>query len=193
MLDGPMSEGEALRNKPPNSPITISLPGDNPVAMLRLLRILYGAGDLDLTFKELYDAIILTDKYGMTDRLKHFGLGWVRMDVDDNHPFDTDVREYWEKLVISEMLDDNMAFFQISCRLSQLSASLLDWALDLPDQVLGLKLALAIDELRDDNEEEDYRMGLCLYCFKTVKNNFIDKQNECVFNDFHRCWRDNLR
>ncbi|EKJ74480.1 hypothetical protein FPSE_05230 [Fusarium pseudograminearum CS3096] len=92
MLDGPMSEGEALRNKPPNSPITISLPEDNPVAMRRLLRILYGAGGLDLTFKELYDVIILTDKYDMTDRLKHFGLGWVRMDVDDNHPFDADFR-----------------------------------------------------------------------------------------------------
>ena len=141
MLNGSASERDTLRNKSPNSPTTISLPADNALAMKRLLRILYGADDLTLGFEAVYDVVLLADKYGMTKRLKTFGLGWVRMDIDDDLPFDIDLRDYWEKLVISHMLDDSMAFFQISCRISQSSKSLLDWALDLPDQLLGLKLA----------------------------------------------------
>ncbi|KAM0234509.1 hypothetical protein ACHAPO_006399 [Fusarium lateritium] len=191
MLDGPMREGEAFRNRPHNSPITISLPVDNALAMRRLLRILYGADDMDLDFEAVYDVLVLADKYDMTKRLKTFGFGWVRLDIDDDHPFDVDIRDYWEKLVIAHMLGDSMAFFQISCRVSQSTKALLDWALDLPDQLLGLKLAMAIDELRDDNSDEDYSMGLCLDCFKRAKNSFLDKQHGCALEDFHRCWWEN--
>ncbi|KAF5240152.1 hypothetical protein FAUST_4542 [Fusarium austroamericanum] len=190
MLDGPMSEGEDLRSKPPNSPITISLPEDSPVAMLRLLRILYGANDLDLTFKAFYDVIILADKYGMTKRLKHFGFGWVRVDPLDEGVIDYYYRECWEKLVISYMLDDNTAFFHVSSCLSNSAGPLVDWVTELSNEPLGLKLALAIWEMRAEDAEnyERQRMGLCLDCFKTVKESFLDKGEDCKFEHYHRRW-----
>ncbi|GKU04187.1 hypothetical protein FLAG1_06801 [Fusarium langsethiae] len=152
MFDSPMSEGEALRNKSPDSPITISLPEDRGEAMTRLLRILYGADDVELGFKAFYNVIILADKYGMTERLKHFGSSWVRMDTDDNNSDLMYSQDCWEKLVISYILNDNSAFFKISFRLYTLARCVINQALELPDKMLGLKLALAIYELRDDNE-----------------------------------------
>ncbi|CEF78970.1 hypothetical protein FGSG_04048 [Fusarium graminearum PH-1] len=193
MLDGPMSEGEALRNKPPDSPIIISLPEDSPVAMIRLLRILYGANDFDPTFEAFYDVIILADKYAMTERLKHFGFGWVRVYPLDKEVIDDYYRGCWEKLVTSYILNDNTAFFHVSSCLSNSAGVLVDWATELPNEVLGLRLALAIGEICANNlvNKERQRMRLCLDRFKTVKGSFLDKGEGCEFEHYHRrLWDD---
>jgi hypothetical protein len=151
MLEGPMSEGEALRNKSPDSPTTISLPADNALAMKRLLRILYGADDLALDFEAVYDIIVLADKYAMAKRLKAFGLDWVRMNLDDECTSAAQFRESWEKMVLSYMLHNDVAFFEVSCYLSQATEGVVTWALELPDQALGLRLA-GTYELSPEND-----------------------------------------
>ncbi|CEI62651.1 hypothetical protein FVEN_g5180 [Fusarium venenatum] len=185
MLEGPTSEGEALRNKSPDSPITISLPADNALAMGRLLKILYGADDLVLDFEAVYDVISLVDKYAMTKRLKAFGLDWVRMELDDEYPTPAQFRESWGKIVLSYMLNDDAAFFEISSYLSQPTEGVVTWALKLPDQALGLRLAVAMFELYEHNFAADHRMGLCLDCFKNAQSSFVNMQNECSFVNYH--------
>ncbi|KAG8673176.1 hypothetical protein FPOAC1_006482 [Fusarium poae] len=179
MLEGPMSEGEALRNKSPDSPTTISLPADNALAMKRLLRILYGADDLALDFEAVYDIIVLADKYAMAKRLKAFGLDWVRMNLDDECTSAAQFRESWEKMVLSYMLHNDVAFFEVSCYLSQATEGVVTWALELPDQALGLRLAVAIYELYEHNFVAETRMGLCLDCFKNAKDSFVGMQSGC--------------
>jgi hypothetical protein len=200
MLDAPMSEGEALRNKSPDSPIMISLPDDDPAAMKRLLRLLYGADDLDLSFGAFCDVATLADKYGMVERLKHFGASCLVVDPYDKDS-DPDYDDCWDKLLMSHMLDNHAAFFRISAVLTKSREGMIYWGFSSPGQLLGLKLAckytpciflaennlwiVAIEELRRVRPNRRSEVGLCLYCFKKVKSGFAFEQAGCKFKQYH--------
>ncbi|KAI1070437.1 hypothetical protein LB507_006851 [Fusarium sp. FIESC RH6] len=141
MLNAPMKEGEALRNRAHDSPVTIELPGDCPKAMKHVLRTLYGADDhfeSDPSFQTVYDMVTLADKYGMAGRLKLFGANWLRTRTGDEdfHGYDG----YWDKFVIACILDDDHAFFQISSILHNVHGEIIEWSLRLPDRELGMRL-----------------------------------------------------
>ena len=107
--------------------------------MEHLLRTLYGADHLELNFDEIYDMVALAGKYCMAERLRPFGAGWLRSYPFDKGPDDT--RECWEKMVIAYLLGDDISFFRMSRYLGTYSVELVEWALTLPSQELGIKLA----------------------------------------------------
>ncbi|RGP70868.1 hypothetical protein FLONG3_7324 [Fusarium longipes] len=184
MLDAPRSGEKALRNISSGSQVTIALPDDQPAAMERLLKILYGADHMRLDFFQVYTIILLADKYGMTDRLDYFSESWMRekMKNDDEH-------NWWHALVIAYMCNNQEYFAEVSGKLSKRKGSMAMWALTTPDRELSFKLALAIWELRGENKVRKSlglsKKLLCLECFRDAEDSFTSKQWRCESDSYH--------
>jgi hypothetical protein len=136
MLEAPMREGEALRNRAPDSPVTIALPGDCPWAMNHLLRILYGSKSPSLEFRTFYNVAILADKYDMVERLQPYGALWLRF-----LPGQTEhMAVAWHRLIIAYLLDDVYAFYWASKVLCTFTQEMIPYCFDCPDRELAFKL-----------------------------------------------------
>ncbi|KAM0555808.1 hypothetical protein ACHAPJ_006205 [Fusarium lateritium] len=181
MLEAPMREGEALRNKADDSPVEIILSDDNPRAMRLALRVLYGsdAGTNGLPSEEVKNIAILADKYAMVGRFKFAGSYWIRFLLDKNPSPEI----CWNLLVAAYMLRLDNHFFSVSQVMINPRGSLLKFAAELPQRDLGMRLGMAVEELRaaHTHRHKVVRMGLCLDCFLNATESFTKKRDACKF------------
>ncbi|KAJ4257344.1 hypothetical protein NW762_008462 [Fusarium torreyae] len=183
MFEAPMREGEALRNKADDSPFEIILSDDNPRAMRLALRVLYGsdAGTNGLPSEEVKNIAILADKYAMVERFKFAGLCWIRFLLDK----DRSPGMCWNLLVAAYMLKLDNHFFSVSQAMIYNRGSLLKFAAELPQQDLGMRLGMAIEELRAARNDQNQHVGLCLDCFLHATESFTKKRDGCKFPERH--------
>ncbi|RBR25468.1 uncharacterized protein FIESC28_01706 [Fusarium coffeatum] len=176
MLEAPMREGDALRNRAPDSPVTIALPEYCPWAMNHLLRIPYGSKIPRLEFRTFYSVAILADKYDMVERLRPYGALWLRF-LPGHIEY---MEEAWHRLIISYLLDDVYAFYWASKVLCGFTQELIPYCFTCPDRELAFKLCLAVNQLRQcDPATRQFGKVLCLCCFKIARNSFIAPQRGC--------------
>ncbi|KAM0201831.1 hypothetical protein ACHAPA_010982 [Fusarium lateritium] len=141
MFSSSMEEGQALRNHTGPEPIPIKLPVDDPAAVYFGLQALYGADpeSFDIPARTVRDISILADKYDMTTRFMPMATMWLAatpltMDFPDR-------QAVWDLLVASYWFGLAKPFYKMSQFLLRTNISLLEFALDLEDQNLGLRLA----------------------------------------------------
>ncbi|CAJ0550305.1 Ff.00g102350.m01.CDS01 [Fusarium sp. VM40] len=185
MLDSPMSEGEAFRNRVNNSPIEIILPEDNARAMSQMLRGLYGVGpSCPHTKSDVRRVVILADKYDMMKQLKYFGVYWMRALGSVSGP--TSLQCQWDILITAYMLKEDNFFFFASKAITKTKGSLLKYAMSTHDRELGLRLGMAIEEVRGVVKSfKGLEMGVCLDCFIQSTDSFTKKLDKCKSTDKH--------
>ncbi|KAH7173824.1 uncharacterized protein B0J16DRAFT_389709 [Fusarium flagelliforme] len=202
MINNTMANGKSARtDREPGSPILLDLSGECPKTVKHVLRILYGADD-DFksipSFETVCAMVAFADYYYMEDRLKFWAAEWLRISPfnEDDGP---DIRECFEKMVVAYMLRDEHSFFETSHYIATYGGGIIQWGLDLPekenldddkkfpDKELGIKLALAIEEMRPVPKRRAPRgKGLCIDCFDNAEGSFLSKQNGCD-NDMYHC------
>ncbi|KAF5613258.1 uncharacterized protein FSUBG_988 [Fusarium subglutinans] len=152
MLDAPMKERNALANKPDHEdPIEIILPEDKEQPMDQVLRTLYSSDPSATKFSvsEAKEIAILADKYGMVERLQVFASFWL-LNATKTDSRDSEVTEDdWNTLVVAYILKVDWAFFAVTKGIRPKSTSLLKFINRFHDKHTGLRLGMAIEELRN--------------------------------------------
>ncbi|RSL86896.1 hypothetical protein CEP51_002560 [Fusarium floridanum] len=160
MLGPNFKEGTALREN--EGPTEIVLPEDNAKALYNAYSTLYGANPRvnNLGPEEIYDIAILAQKYDLIDRLALACEAWFGN--ANKRTYGTPEKD-WKMLLASYWLRNELGFKNTSRMLVKLSyRPLYKHGMETSDQVLGLRLCLAIQELRSEGLDG---MGLCLSCF----------------------------
>ncbi|KAG5662099.1 hypothetical protein KAF25_004338, partial [Fusarium avenaceum] len=91
----------------------------------------------------------------------------------------------WDLLIASYWFGLAKPFYMMSQYLLRTNISLLEYALELEDQNLGLRLALAIEQVRLANAYRGDEIGLCLDCFRTAQTCYVQRQPECRYGGRH--------
>ncbi|RSL59424.1 hypothetical protein CEP53_005824 [Fusarium sp. AF-6] len=162
MLGPNFKEGIALREN--EGPTEIVLPEDNAKALYNAYSTLYGANPRvnKLGPDEIYDIAILAQKYDLIDRLALACEAWFAHTEANTYG---STEKDWKMLLASYWLRSELGFKNTSIMLIEAHGkSLYKHGMETPDQVLGLRLCLAIQELRTEDLDE---MGLCLSCFES--------------------------
>ncbi|KAH7241555.1 hypothetical protein BKA59DRAFT_529242 [Fusarium tricinctum] len=184
MLDSSMSEGEAFRNRVDNFPIEIILPEDKPRAMFQMLRGLYGVdASCRPTTSDVRMIAILADKYDMIKQLKYFAAYWIQVPTNSSDPYF--VQCAWDILIASYMLKESTPFFLTSKAITNTKGSLFKYAMSTHDKELGLKLGMAIEEVRGIANSRNVPMGVCMDCFTHATESFTQKLSKCQAFDKH--------
>ncbi|RTE81067.1 hypothetical protein BHE90_004424 [Fusarium euwallaceae] len=160
MLGPNFREGNLLRES--QGPVEIALPADNAKALWHIYNVLYGAHPRahKLDTDELYNVACLAYKYDLVERLSLAREAWF---ADADGCTFKSTEENWKMLLAAYWLESEYGFANLSQRLIEQPKQLLYiHGMETPDQVLGLKLCLAIEELRANGHLEN---GLCLSCF----------------------------
>ncbi|KAL2683199.1 hypothetical protein Neosp_007667 [[Neocosmospora] mangrovei] len=175
MLGPNFKEGTLLRES--EGPVEIALPADNAKALWHIYNVLYGAHPRvhKLNPDELYDVASLAHKYDLVERLSLAREAWFA--ATDVCPFES-TEANWKMLLAAYWLESEYGFANASQRLIKEPRILLYiHGMETPDQVLGLKLCLAIEELRANRHHEK---GLCLSCFNDPETEgFYIKNPDC--------------
>ncbi|KAM0247787.1 hypothetical protein ACHAP5_003795 [Fusarium lateritium] len=180
-----MKEGQAIRNHTGPEPIPIKLPVDDPAAVYFGLQALYGADpeSFDIPARTVRDISILADKYDMTTRFMPMATMWLAaMPLTMNLP---DQQAGWDLLVASYWFGLAKPFYKTSQFLLRTNISLLKFALDLENQNLGLRLALAIEQVRLANAYRNDEIGLCYGCFLIARESYVERQPGCPYESRH--------
>ncbi|KAM0444068.1 hypothetical protein ACHAQK_002820 [Fusarium lateritium] len=185
MLRANMQEGNAVRNATDGVPVEIALPDDDPHAVLYGLRVQYGndGSTFDIAPRIIRDVAIFADKYDLVQRFKPISYMWLGATPKTMNPADRQAG--WDKLVAAYYLDSSKGFYLMSEYLLRTNISLLEYALGLPDENLGLRLALAIEQVRLANAYRNDDIGLCLSCFVKAKTCFVEAQPGCRYPSRH--------
>ncbi|KAM5366268.1 hypothetical protein ACJZ2D_010616 [Fusarium nematophilum] len=185
MLDSEMKEGVMLRAN--NEETTeIQLPKDNPSAVFHAYNVLYGIGlgSTELTPLEIQKIAILADKYAMTRRFTIPGHYWLPKFLRTTSSA-LSLQATWRMMTAAYWLELDEGFFDLTMKLVSLSKyPLLKYANHMEDKILGLKLALAIEEIRKSNTEKQ-NMGICFHCFKHATEGFVKQGQDCQFPARH--------
>ncbi|KAF5613255.1 uncharacterized protein FSUBG_985 [Fusarium subglutinans] len=179
MFSGGMKEGNSLTNRVDGQQARIELIDDNPEATYHALKILYGSdpGSFKLPPRTIRDVSIFADKADMVQRFKPICSLWL-----ETAPGSVDkpsLQAGFDLLVASYWFDHGEGFFIMSQFFVRTDIPLLEFALELGDEPLGLRLALAIEELRLANAYRNETIGLCLDCFVAATKNFVAQQPGC--------------
>ncbi|KAH6949965.1 hypothetical protein DER45DRAFT_619702 [Fusarium avenaceum] len=185
MFSSNMKEGQALRDNTGPNPVPIKLPVDNFTAVYFGLQALYGADpeSFDIPSGTIRDISIFADKYNMTTRFLPMATLWLAaapstMGLSDR-------QAGWNLLIASYWFGLAKPFYMMSQFLLRTNISLLEYALELEDQNLGLRLALAIEQVRLANAYCGDEIGLCLDCFRTAQTCYVQRQPECRYEGRH--------
>ncbi|KAJ4257346.1 hypothetical protein NW762_008464 [Fusarium torreyae] len=185
MLNSTMSEGQALRERTGDEPVEIKLPADEPRAVLHALRAQYGTdpGSLNISPRTIRDVAMFVDKYDMVVRFKPIGMLWLEMPPTTMDP--PDRQAGWDLLAAAYWLDLSKPFYIMSQYFIRTNVPLLQYALDFPDENLGLRLALAIEQIRLANAYRNEEVGVCLDCFAQAQTSFVEKLPGCRYSGRH--------
>ncbi|EMT65831.1 hypothetical protein FOC4_g10007942 [Fusarium odoratissimum] len=190
MLDAPMKEGEALANKcDDDAPVEIVFPEDKEQPMVQVLHTLYGSDPSARRFSkgEVKEIAILAEKYGMVERIAIFASFWLRNAVKKSISEIT--KHVWNTLVVAYILKIDWAFFDITKAILQTRTSLLKFIGSFHDKHTGLRLGMAIEELRSTYlammARSRTEMGLCLFCFSHATESFTQQRAGCSYPDRH--------
>ncbi|KAF5574461.1 hypothetical protein FPCIR_13569 [Fusarium pseudocircinatum] len=85
----------------------------------------------------------------------------------------------FDRLVASYWFDHGEGLFIMTQFFARTDIPLLEFTLELGDEPLGLRLALAIEELRLTNAYRNESIGLCLDCFVATTKTFVAQQPGC--------------
>ncbi|SPJ73178.1 uncharacterized protein FTOL_02907 [Fusarium torulosum] len=85
----------------------------------------------------------------------------------------------WDILVAAYMLNEDTPFFLASKASTKTKGSLLKYAMSTHDKELGLKLGMAIEEVRGAAKIKRSEMGLCMTCFIHSTDSFIERNSQC--------------
>ncbi|KAH7473088.1 hypothetical protein FOMA001_g12099 [Fusarium oxysporum f. sp. matthiolae] len=161
MLDAPMKEEEALANKYPSA--------------------------RRFSKSEVKEIAILAEKYGMVERIAIFASFWLRNAVKKSISEIT--KHVWNTLVVAYILKIDWAFFDITKAILQTRTSLLKFIGSFHDKHTGLRLGMAIEELRSTYlammARSRTEMGLCLFCFSHATESFTQQRAGCSYPDRH--------
>ncbi|KAH7241557.1 hypothetical protein BKA59DRAFT_513076 [Fusarium tricinctum] len=185
MFSSNMEEGQALRDNTGSNSVPIKLPVDDPEAVYFGLQALYGADpeSFNIPARTIRDISIFADKYDMTTRFLPMATLWLAaapltMDLPDR-------QAGWDLLVASYWFGLAKPFYIMSQFLLGTNIPLLEYALGLEDQNLGLRLALAIEQVRLANVYRGDEIGLCLDCFRTARTCDVQRQPGCRYEGRH--------
>lgn len=204
MFSSNMEEGQALRENTGPNPVPIKLPVDDPAAVYFGLQALYGANpeSFRIPARTIRDISIFADKYDMTTRFLPMATLWLAaapstMDLSDR-------QAGWDLLIASYWFGLAKPFYTMSQFLLRTNISLLEYALELEDQNLGLRLArksslrhaylcpstnkttiVAIEQVRLANAYRGDEIGLCLDCFRTAQTCYVERQPGCRYEGRH--------
>ncbi|KAF5245542.1 hypothetical protein FANTH_7294 [Fusarium anthophilum] len=196
MLDAPMKEGNGLADgSDHDDPIEIILPEDKEQPMDQVLRTLYSSDPSATKFSvsEAKEIAILAEKYGMVERLQVFASFWLlkatKTDSEDSEVTEDD----WNTLVVAYTLKVDWAFFAVTKGIRPKNTSLLKFINRFHDKHIGLRLGMAIEELRNTHFklERDFRyriekeMGLCLFCFSHATGSYTQQCAGCSYPERH--------
>nr|RBQ94976.1 hypothetical protein FVER53263_10220 [Fusarium verticillioides] len=191
MLDAPMKEGKALANKSDHDgPIEIVLPEDKEQPMDQVLRTLFSSDPSATKFSisEAKEIAILADKYGMVERLQVFASFWL-LNATKTDGANVISENEWNALVVAYILKVDWAFFAVTKNMRLKSTSLLKFINHFHDKHTGLRLGMAIEELRNTHLRmpSKYRdeCGLCLFCFSHATRSFVQQCPGCSYPDRH--------
>ncbi|KAF5986146.1 hypothetical protein FBULB1_2576 [Fusarium bulbicola] len=179
MFSGGMKEGNSLTNRVDGQQARIELIDDNPEATYHALKILYGSdpGSFKLPPRTIRYVSIFADKADMVQRFKPICSLWL-----ETAPGSVDkpsIQAGFDLLVASYWFDHGEGFFIMSQFFVRTDIPLLEFALELGDEPLGLRLALAIEELRLANAYRNETIGLCLDCFVAATKTLVAQQPGC--------------
>ncbi|KAF4960631.1 hypothetical protein FGADI_799 [Fusarium gaditjirri] len=184
MLDAPMKEGEALANKcADDAPVEIALPEDKEQPMVQTLQTLYGSDPSARKFKmgDVKEIAILAEKYGMVRRIAIFGSFWLRKAAKKS--FSEIPNDAWDTLIVAYILKIDWAFFDMTKAMMKTRTSLLKFIGSFHDKHTGLRLGMAIEELRSTYlamiSRDRIEMGLCLFCFSHATESFTQQRVGC--------------
>ncbi|KAF4501424.1 hypothetical protein FAGAP_2363 [Fusarium agapanthi] len=191
MLDAPMKEGQDLASRYENdAPVEIILPGDKEAPMEQVLVTLYGAdpSSKNHLMREVKEIAILAEKYGTVDRLEIFSGFWLRSTVNMRITEISD--NAWNALVSAYILKIDWAFFSVSMAMVKTKTSLLKFAASFHDKHTGMRLGMAIEELRSTylgqkGITKPVEKGLCLFCFSLATDSFTRQRQGCHSPDRH--------
>lgn len=204
MFSSNMEEGQALRESTGPNAVPIKLPVDDPAAVYFGLQALYGANpeSFRIPARTIRDISIFADKYDMTTRFLPMATLWLAaapstMDLSDR-------QAGWDLLIASYWFGLAKPFYMMSQFLLRTNMSLLEYALELEDQNLGLRLArksslrhaylcpgtnkttiVAIEQVRLANAYRGDEIGLCLDCFRTAQTCYVQRHPECRYGGRH--------
>ncbi|CVL10622.1 hypothetical protein FPRO06_11308 [Fusarium proliferatum] len=193
MFNAPMKEGQALATRNDGDPpVEINLPEDKALPMAQLLYTLYGSdpGAKNLPIHEVKDMAILAEKYGMVPRIEIFASFWLRNAAlkDSKEVTQND----WNGLIVAYLLKDDQAFYNLTYGMQFGQESLLEFADSFPENYTGLRLGLALEEVRraslDDRNGWGGKMGLCMFCFSQATDSFVRKRADCSRPERHFPW-----
>ncbi|KPM37181.1 hypothetical protein AK830_g9391 [Neonectria ditissima] len=151
---------------------------------MQFLSVVYGAnpGLITMEPKKIQKMAELADKYCMTSCMVYAGCYWLR-----ERPV-AGPEELWQLLTAAYWFNLREPFHRISRRLADdrriWPAKLVS---EMPDVALGLRLSLAIQELREarsgplstQSTDKHGSQGLCLDCFKTAEDSFLVRGKDC--------------
>ncbi|KAF5585331.1 hypothetical protein FPCIR_8414 [Fusarium pseudocircinatum] len=193
VIDAAMKEGEALAKKcDDDAPVEIVLPKDKAATMAQLLNTLYGSdpGTKGLSIAEVKKLVVLADKYEMIERIEIFSSFWLRNAAKRDNPEVTENDA--NALTVAYLLNNDQAFYDLTLSMQYGQDSLLKLAKGFHDKYTGLRLRLAIEEVRrassDERNEHGGKMGLCLFCFSRATESFIRKRADCPSPERHFEW-----
>ncbi|KAF4968764.1 hypothetical protein FSARC_3893 [Fusarium sarcochroum] len=185
MFNSNMSEGRAIRDRTGNDPVEVYLPADQPRAVLHALRAQYGTDpdSLNISTRIIRDVAMFVDKYDMVARFKPIGMIWLEMPPTTMDP--PDRQAGWDLLAAAYWLDLSKPFYIMSQYFIRTNLPLLEYAVGLPDENLGLRLALAIEQIRLANAYRHEEVGVCLDCFTQATTSFVEKLPGCRYSGRH--------
>ncbi|RSL69675.1 hypothetical protein CEP54_002191 [Fusarium duplospermum] len=172
MLGPNFKEGTLLRES--QGPVEIALPDDNAQALYNVYSTLYGGHpDVNnLSVDEIYDISILAQKYDLVDRLMFGCEAWFRTINKDTYG---SIEEDWKMLLAAYWLRSGLGFRNASRMLIQAEHEpLYKHGMETSDQVLGLRLCLAVQEVRMAGYTA---LGLCLSCFEDPETQEFTTRN----------------
>ncbi|KAM5354496.1 hypothetical protein ACJ41O_001143 [Fusarium nematophilum] len=182
MLGPHFAEGHRLRSsKESDTPMALELSDDDPQAVYNACRVLYGAhpSTKDLEPASIHNIAVFADKYDMVSRFTFASAFWFAKYAWVDGP-----QETWWLTTAAFWLENRDAFYMYSRKLvKQLQTSHLRYA---GDAILGLRLCLAIEELRVHRLKHNAKpKGLCLDCFKVAKDGFVSRVTGCPYRKYH--------
>ncbi|EEU36469.1 uncharacterized protein NECHADRAFT_81246 [Fusarium vanettenii 77-13-4] len=172
MLGPNFKEGAALREN--EGPTEIVLPEDNAKALWNVYSTLYGANPHVNKLKpdEIYDVAVLAQKYDLIDRLELACESWFAHTGAITYG---STKKDWKMLLAAYWLRSELGFKNTSIMLIEADQEpLYRFGMGTSDQVLGLRLCLAIYELRVAGFED---FGLCLSCFESPETEEFSEGN----------------
>ncbi|KAI8717266.1 BTB domain-containing protein [Fusarium sp. LHS14.1] len=172
MLGPNFKEGAALREN--EGPTEIILPEDNAKALWNVYSTLCGDNPRVNKLKpdEIYDVAVLAQKYDLIDRLSLACESWFARTSTITYG---SAKKDWKMLLAAYWLRSELGFRNTSIILIEADQEpLYRLGMETSDQVLGLRLCLAIQEHRVAKFED---FGLCLSCFDSPETEEFSEAN----------------